>query len=195
MVAGLIFYNKLPEVMPIHFDISGNPDGYASRFFAVFGLPTSLLLVHLLVWFMLSQDPKRYNQYPVMITIVRYTIPTLSILINTFVYLKVWGYRIDISFLIMILVGVLFILIGNYMPKVKQNYTMGIRTPWTLNSERNWIKTHRFGGVMFVMMGFGMMILAFFKKSSVFLLMLIIVPVVLIYMYSYIIYRREKDGK
>lgn len=193
IVVGLLFYNTFPDTMPIHFDINGEADGYANKFLAIVILPLILLATHLFLWFMLSQDPKKYNQYPFMLTIARYMTPALSLIINGLIYLKAWGYKMNISFIILILVGVLFILLGNYMPKVKQNYTMGIRTPWTLNDEGNWIKTHRFGGKVFVFVGVCMMFLAFIKQSTWYLILLIVVSVLLIYIYSYIIYRREKN--
>ena len=116
-------------------------------------------------------------------------IPVLSVGMHTFVYLIALGYGVRMEVVMPILCGLIFTIIGNYLPKCKQNYTIGIKIPWTLNNEENWNKTHRFAGWMWTFCGIAIMLTGFFGGFWVFLpiaLAMVIVPVV----YSYILHRR-----
>ena len=86
-------------------------------------------------------------------------------------------------------------IIGNYMPKVKQNYTMGIKIPWTLNSEDNWNKTHRFAGFIFVLSGLWMIVSAVLKLNEMWAVIPALVCVFFPVIYSYLLYRKESEGK
>jgi uncharacterized membrane protein len=94
-----------------------------------------------------------------------------------------------------LLCGVLFVIIGNYMPKIKQNYTMGIKLPWTLNSVENWNKTHRFGGFVFVLMGLWMIISAVLRLHFILAILPALACTFLPVIYSYLLYRKESEGK
>ena len=88
-----------------------------------------------------------------------------------------------------VFMGLLFAVIGNYMPKCKQNYTIGIKIPWTLNNEENWNKTHRFAGWLWTAGGIIMMLTGFFGGFWIFfvvMLLMVLAPV----LYSYILHRK-----
>jgi uncharacterized membrane protein len=107
------------------------------------------------------------------------------------------GKDVNIGLFMPILVGIIFVIIGNYMGKIKQNFFMGIRTPWTLSNENVWNKTHRFGGNIFVLMGL-LLMLSSVLRSDFFvglLLSMVVVMVVGLFLYSYIIFRKENGGK
>ena len=91
------------------------------------------------------------------------------------------------------LVGIMLIIIGNYMPKFKQSYFCGIKTPWALADEENWYKTHRFGGKLWVLGGALMVIIPFLPESIGMILIFtdILILVVIPYLYSYLIYRKK----
>ena len=91
-----------------------------------------------------------------------------------------------------LLVGIIFLIIGNYMPKVKQNYTIGIKVPWALNSEENWRRTQRLGGWMFMLCGVAMMLSAVIAAEFFLALMLgvILAAAIVPMIYSYILYRK-----
>ena len=86
-------------------------------------------------------------------------------------------------------------IIGNYMPKVKQNYTMGIKIPWTLNSEDNWNKTHRFAGFIFVLSGLWMIAASVLNLNAMWAVTPALVCVFFPVIYSYLLYRKESEGK
>ena len=83
---------------------------------------------------------------------------------NGTVFLTAMGADVDVSVICFVLIGILFIVLGNYMPKLQQNYTVGIKIPWTLNSAENWNRTHRLGGKLFIIGGI-LMILGGFSGS------------------------------
>lgn len=101
------------------------------------------------------------------------------------------GYATDIGFIMSLMIGVLYIALGNYIPKVKQNYTVGFRVRWTLDDEDNWYHTHRFGGKCMVIGGILMM--AASPVINIWLLITVaFVPALLPILYSYIYYKKKQ---
>ena len=143
---GILCWDRLPDVMATHFGINNEADGFSSKAFAVFGLPAVLLAILWLVAFVTSQDPKRQNISHKMFTLGLWIAPVVSLVIAATMYPVNLGYAVDISFFAELLLGLLFIIVGNYLPKARQNYTIGIRIPGTLANEENWNRTHRLAG-------------------------------------------------
>ena len=156
---GILCWDRLPDVMATHFGINNEADGFSSKAFAVFGLPAVLLAILCLVAFVTSQDPKRQNISPKMFTLVLWIAPVVSLVIAATMYPVNLGYAVDISFFAELLLGLLFIIVGNYLPKARQNYTIGIRIPWTLANEENWNRTHRLAGYLWMICGVLMILL------------------------------------
>ena len=126
IAVGLALYGRLPQQMPTHWNIHGQVDGYSSKAFAVFGLPLLLAGINLLVWFGLNSDPKRRNIGKAVWYIGLYTAPVVSVLMSSVTYLWALGYtQIPVDSVVMALVGVVFIAIGNYLPKTTKN-TQGV---------------------------------------------------------------------
>lgn len=161
---GLIVWNRLPEQIATHWGADGQANGYSGKAFAVFGMPCILAAFQLLVSFITLNDPKRRNIHKKPLALVLWILPVMSIIVNGITYAIALGMEIDIGVVVSILVGILFIALGNYMPKLQQNYTVGIRVPWTLNSSENWNRTHRLGGKMFILGGFFLMITGFLGR-------------------------------
>ena len=153
MVMGLLLWAKLPDPMPSHWDINGNVDGWSSKPFAVFGLPGLLLGIHWLCVLASQADPKHKNYNAKMFALVLWICPVLSIVLNTLAFATALGMEVRIEIILPLLLGVTFVIIGNLLPKCTQTYTMGIKLPWTLASEENWNKTHRFAGKVWVIGG------------------------------------------
>ena len=146
VLLGLALWSRLPETIATHFDANVVPNGWSSRVFAVLGLPAFLVAAHLLCAFGTMMDPKRKNIQDKMYKLVLWICPVVSILVCTCVYLYALGVDVDMARIAGLMVGVMFIIVGNYLPKCRQSYTMGIKLPWMLNDEENWNATHRFGG-------------------------------------------------
>ena len=189
LVMYLVVWNKLPEEMPIHFDNNGNPNGYASKAFAAIGLPLILLAVNVFVNIFVEADPKKRNAGKEVKALGKWTIPIISIIINLVVIMVCLNIGINVSAVIYGLVGVLFVAIGNYLPKCRQNYTVGIKLPWTLNNEVNWQKTHRLAGVVFMAAG-ALMLLNILLNQSWLIIAAIAVAVILPMVYSFILYKK-----
>ncbi len=155
-----IFYPQLPDQIATHFDFAGNANGYTSREGLWVPLITPLWLIPLLV-IVPRIDPrgKSYdklgNFYPAFV--LGMTI-FLSGLMSVMVLNALPNIELPIEKITPISIGLLFVVLGNYMPKMKQSYTLGIKTPWTLHSEVVWNKTHRIAGPCFMIAGLVMLL-------------------------------------
>ena len=146
MLVGVAFWDALPEQVAIHWGASGEPDRWCAKAFAVYALPLIMLALHWACLFATRFDKKNRNQNPRMMNITYWLVPAVSWVANGMTYADALGKDIDVIRLLPIIMGVLFLLIGNYLPKCTPNRTVGIRIKWTLADEENWNATHRFGG-------------------------------------------------
>ena len=160
ILIGIVFWNRLPDVMGTHFGMNNEADGFSSKAFAVFGLPLILLAVEWVGAFVTSRDPKKQNISPKMFLLVLWIVPVISLITAATIYPYNLGYPMDVPFVAELLLGMMFIILGNYLPKARQNYTIGIRLPWTLANEENWNRTHRLAGYLWVAGGILMVIAA-----------------------------------
>ena len=189
ILAGVILWNQLPDPMPTHWNAAGEIDGWSSKAFAVFGLPWILVAAQWLCLLGTAADPKKKNHPDKIIHLVLWIIPVLSVVMHTFTYLIALGYGVRMEVVMPIFIGLIFTIIGNYLPKCKQNYTIGIKIPWTLNSEENWNKTHRFAGFLWVVCGLIIMLTGFFGGFGIFfgiVLLMVLAP----FVYSYLLHRK-----
>lgn len=189
ILAGLLLWNRLPEQMPTHWNAAGEVDGWSSKPFAVFGLPLILLAAQWLCVLATTTDPKRQNHSEKIYHLVFWIMPVLSIVLHAVTYLTVLGVGVRIEMVMPIFMGLLFVIIGNYLPKCKQSYTIGIKIPWTLNNEENWNKTHRLAGWVWVIGGIAIMLTGFFGGFVAFFvitLVMVLVPAI----YSYLLHRK-----
>ena len=150
---GVLLWNKLPMAMTTHWGFDGKADGWNGRPFAVFGLPLILLAFHWLCLGFISLDKKNRNQSHKAFGIIFWIIPITSIFTNGVMYMAAFGRTLQIGSFVFLLLGLMFIVIGNYMPKIRQNRTLGIKVKWTLENEENWNATHRVGGRLWVIGG------------------------------------------
>lgn len=189
ILAGVILWDQLPAQMPTHWNAAGEIDGWSSKPFAVFGLPAIMLAAQWLCLLGTFADPKRQNHSDKMLHLVLWIIPILSVVIHAVAYAAALGREVRMEVVMPVLVGLILAIIGNYMPKCKQNYTIGIKIPWTLNSEENWNRTHRFAGRLWVVCGIAIMLTGFIGGFWVFL-PIVIAMVLVPCLYSYILHRR-----
>lgn len=160
VLIGIICWNRLPEVMATHFGFNNEANGFSSKAFAVFGLPMILLAVLWVGAFVTAHDPKRQNISPKMFSLMLWIAPVISLVAAATIYPVNLGYELDIAFFSELLVGLMFIIIGNYLPKARQNYTIGIKIPWTLANEENWNRTHRLAGYLWMICGILMILIS-----------------------------------
>lgn len=193
IVAGVILWDQLPNIVPIHFGANGKPDGYATRAVAVFVMPLVLLAFHWLCTLGTAADPKNKNIDKKALGLVLWICPMISLLVNGVVYVTALGIAIDIIMIFGLFFGCLFVVIGNYMPKCRQSYTMGIKLPWTLENEDNWNRTHRFAGRLWTVGGLLVIVTAFLGNAFVFVFLgLVLLMVIIPTVYSYLLYKKNK---
>ena len=189
ILAGVLLWDRLPDAIPSHWNMAGEVDGWSSKSFAVFGMPLILLGTQWLAVLATSADPKNQNHSKKILQLVFWIIPVMSLVVSALTYSEALGTHLRVEEIVWGLVGLLFIVIGNYLPKCRQNYTIGIKIPWTLSSEENWNRTHRLAGWLWVAGGVGMMIAGFFGFFWLMIgvtLVMSLVPCI----YSYILYSK-----
>lgn len=193
ILVGILLWDRLPDSMPTHFDSDGTPNGWSSKSFAVIGLPLFILLTHVICIAFTSNDPKYKNMGQKIFQIILWICPVVSILCCLTTYSSALGYDLNISRYMVIFLSLVFIIVGNYMPKCRQNYTIGIKLPWTLNDEENWNHTHRMAGYLWVICGILMFVNAFLYREwlmSILLLVMMLAPV----LYSFLYYLKNKKN-
>ena len=189
ILAGLLLWNRLPERIPAHWGLGGEVDGWNGKGFAVFAMPLMMLGLQLLCFFVTASDPKRSNIRRKFFTLVLWIIPVLSVLTSSISYAAALGVQLPVDRIVPGFMGLMLVIIGNYMPKFQQSYTLGIKLPWTLNSEENWNRTHRFGGRIWAAGGLGVILSSLLGWSLVSLaifLVIVLAPTI----YSYVLFRK-----
>ena len=189
MLLGIVLYDKLPEQIPTHFNLEGVPDDYSPKAFACFGLPLMMVVLNFIVQFALGTDPKKDNVASIMKKISVWIVPVVSLYTVPICLFSAIGYDMKPD-VVIIPVGILFIAIGNYLPKTRQNYTVGIKLPWTLHSEENWNKTHRFAGFLWILGGVVMVIGSFIGLNGMFIFIPTLIMAFVPMVYSYLLYKK-----
>ncbi|MBW6410651.1 SdpI family protein [Clostridium weizhouense] len=189
----VIVYNKLPNQIPTHWNISGEIDKYSSKLFGSFLLPSIMLLVWIGMLLTPKIDPKKnnYSKFDKSYNVIINVTLTFLFILHICVLGVSLDYNIEINRVIPFMLGILLIVIGNYLPKSKTNFFYGIKTPWTLTNEDTWKKTHRLGGKLFVLSGLVIIISSlFFTRNLQFTVVIIsilvagIIPIIASYFYS-----------
>lgn len=191
ILLGLILWNQMPDTIATHFNVNNEPDGWSSKAFAVFGIPLFLLVAHWVCIAATFCDPKNKNISRKLVLVILWIMPIVSIFTNGSVLLQAIGKAVDIGLVAKLLCGFMFLAIGNYLPKCKQNYTVGIKTPWALDNEENWNKTHRFAGWCYLIAGICFLINSVFTLGIV-VIIIIVICAVLPCGYSFVLYKRAK---
>lgn len=195
---GIWAYPQLPAEVATHFDINGVPNGWSSRAVAALVIP-ALVVVLLLVFAVLpSIDPRRanYAKFGRTYWIVANSVAILLAGIHIVVLGKALGWSIDMTRVVGFGMGGLLVLLGNLMTRLRPNWFMGIRTPWTLSSDTVWRKTHRFGGVAFVLAGLGVLVATAVRSNLAFYCALGFTGAAALgsVVYSYVIWRGEQGA-
>lgn len=189
---GIVLWGQLPDTIATHFDSSGSPNGWSSKPFAVFALPCIMTALHLFSIFVIHADPKRANIGGKILGSIYWICPIVSWIVAITVYGAAMNIPFNPSTLSCVIIGLVFVIVGNYLPKCKQNYTVGIKLPWTLADEENWNRTHRIGGWIFILSGILMLVL-FFLRLTKWIFIPIFLSIGIPSIYSYLYYRKHKD--
>lgn len=187
---GVLMYRQLPDRIPSNFNFSGEITGYTGKLTMVFFIPVFMAAMNAFLHFALESDPKRKN-YPAALKLCcKWLIPVISWIFIPASLLRGVGYQVPVSKISMVLIAFIFIIIGNYLPKCRQNYTMGIKTPWALDSEENWNKTHHMAGYLWTISGLCMLAGSFFTSTSLLYIGVPLIIAIVPFIYSYMLYRK-----
>lgn len=188
-----LFYNQLPARIPIHWNADGIVDNWGDKW--VIWILAALPLLMMGLFILIPKIDPRKDNYKLHkkaygFTIIGITTFMFLLFIATFVFML--GFEVNISMLIPGLVGGLFIILGNVMPTIKHNYTLGIKTPWTLANETVWKKTHQTGGIAFIGLGLLLIGTVFLEGTLKFVLLLsgVLGVVLFLFLYSYIKFKK-----
>ncbi|MED3878805.1 SdpI family protein [Priestia aryabhattai] len=197
LVAWVIALPHLPTTMPIHWGANGEADGFATKINAMILTVGIMVLIYFIIAFVPRIDPRKenYKYFSKTYNIVLNAVLLLFFFVNMSTILQGLGYNVPMSYIAPIMAGLVFIIIGNYLQRVRSNYFMGIRTPWTLSNETVWKKTHRLSGKLFFIGGLLILISAFLPDGykSVIMWGSIVLCVAVPYLYSYLAYKKEMN--
>lgn len=189
MLLGVLLWNQLPDEIPTHFDSNNVPNDWSSKGFTVFGIPSILVLLHFFTVAVTASDPKRQNISSKLFSLIIWIIPIVSLFVVPACYAYALGFTWDMDVVLNLLMGIIFLIIGNYMHKVKHNYTVGIKIPWTLHSEENWNRTHRFASWLWMLAGI-VFLINIFLKTDILVFAVIITTVAVPMIYSFVLYKK-----
>ncbi len=184
-------YGQMPQVVPIHWDAYGNPNGFASKPWGPFIGPLASLGTFVVLIVVRVVSPKNYSidRFARTYGIVVSALMGFFFVITAITSLAAAGLGFNTATAVSIAAGVLFVVLGNYMGKLTRNFFVGIRTPWTLANEEVWGRTHRMGGKLFVASGLLTVIGAIFGHGVMVLFATVLTTAAVSVVYSYLVYR------
>ncbi|MEM7083992.1 MAG: SdpI family protein [Pseudomonadota bacterium] len=192
VLLGLLTYGQLPETIPTHWNSQGVADGYSSKPVGTFMMPFIGLMTILVMKIVMVISPKgfRLDDSRRIVDLIQLILVALFCAIGVATLLAALGFQFDMAKVVLIGTGLMLAATGNIMSKVRKNFFVGIRTPWTLADDEVWAQTHRFAGRTFFVGGvFVCLVSLVYARIEVILAgvgIAVLAPVI----YSYVIYRR-----
>lgn len=192
-------WNRVPDRIPVHWNATGEVDGYGGRFVGLLLIPLVTLGMHVLFMVLPALDPCRanYEGFAKAYAVFRCAIVTFMGAVFAATTLVALGHRIDMAMVIAVALGLLFIVLGAFMREIRPNWFVGIRNPWTLSSSLSWTKTHRLAGWLFAASGAVTLVCGLVRPAwGVFAMLGTILPGVLaMTVYSYVVWRNDADRR
>ncbi len=196
----LYFWNQFPDRVPTHFGVDGQPDQWGGKWALFIGVVVNVGIYGLLL-VVPSMDPRKeaYEKFGKAYDVIRIAVHLFLSFVSLFIVAYALGYDWNVAKMIPIAICLLFAAIGNQMGRMRQNYTTGIRTPWTLNNEEVWKKTHRISSRVWVIASLLMAVgIAFMNSNTaIFVTFMCYVfgLIVFSFAYSYVWYKRLTTNK
>ncbi len=193
-IIGIYLYPQMPEKMASHWNAKGQVDGYISKFWGLFLMPIISLLIFSLFIAIPKIDPLKQNIEKFRKYYDGFVVLMIAYLFYVYLLTLLWNIGIRFSMIqpLVPAMGILFYYIGILVENAKRNWFIGIRTPWTLSSERVWEKTHKIGGKLFKIAGIIAFIGIFFQDYAIFFILIPVISVAFYtIIYSYVEYQKE----
>jgi uncharacterized membrane protein len=191
-------FGRLPERIPTHWDAQGTVNGEMDRLFGAWLLPAMIAAMALVLPRLPAIDPRRanYDKFRPSYDLVINAVITMMAILHVAMLGVALGWPVSMERVTPLMAGMLFIVLGNVLPRARPNWLFGIRTPWTLTNDRVWERTHRVGGMLFVVAGVVLMLSAFLKPHLVLpaIVTTVVVAAVIPIAYSYFIWKEEVSG-
>ena len=188
-------YSRLPAELPTHWNAAGEVDGWSSRFVGSILLPVIALTTWALINWLPSIDPRRanYDKFRGAYELMANALVAFMTLVHVLVLGVGLGWTLPVGRIIFAATGMLFLVIGNILPLARPNWFFGIRTPWTLTSDRVWDRTHRLGGYLFMICGLLFLVAAAVGRTRYFQVLgpAVIVMALVLVGYSLVSWKRE----
>ena len=197
ILVGAILWDALPQEVAMHWGLNGAENGWSGKAVTVFAMPLLLLAGHWIAIAVTALDPRNKDQTRKAMGLLFWICPFISLFASAMVYANAFGMNYGRNAILTIVLGLMFVVIGNLLPKCKRNHTMGIKVKWALESDANWNATHRFGGKVWVIGGLLLVPCGFLPGEVVHyvsfaaIIILAIIPGV----YSWLYYRRYGSGE
>jgi uncharacterized membrane protein len=186
-------YHRLPEVIATHWNARGVADGFMPKAVGALVLPISTAFAYALFLAIPRISPKGFGieRFQAAYDVIHLALLTFLFAVGTAMLLIGAGIAVPMERVVPTGVGVLFMVIGNFMGKLTKNFFVGIRTPWTLANDEVWLRTHRLGGRLFALAGLGIAVSGVFGlPATIPILAGVFVVAGISVVYSYVIYRR-----
>lgn len=198
LIIGIQLYPNLPETVPSHWNARGQVDGFSSRGFAVFFMPILALGVYILMTFIPRIDPlrKNYERFAKVYFLFKVLLSLFFIALYFFMLAQAEGFKMNINYFMLPAFSAFFIIMGVLLPKLKRNWFIGIRTPWTIHSDAVWTDTHKFASKAFITAGAIAFLGIFFPSQAFAVFMTAILTAALIsVVYSYFSFKKHGGFK
>lgn len=198
LVASAVVYPDLPERIPTHWNFAGEVDGWSPRAWGAWLMPVVIAFIWALMRWLPAIDPRRknYEKFGGAFEGIMLSVMVFMLVLHGLTLAAGLGYPVAMERVVPVGIGLLFIIIGNLLPRARSNWFVGIRTPWTLSSDRVWEKTHRVGGWLFVLGGILISLSALLGASWSHWLVIAVISVCSAgaVVYSYVEWRKERTA-
>jgi uncharacterized membrane protein len=198
ILVGAIAWSGSPAQIPVHWNLQGQVDRYGGRFEGLLLLPLITVAVYLLLLLLPHVDPRRtsYAAFAGAYASIRVAVVVVLAGVYVVTLAPMWGLAVDVGLGVSTLVGALLVLLGIVLPRVRPNWFVGIRTPWTLSSQESWRRTHALGRPVFIVMGVCVFATGLTRAQWAFVAMMaaIIVGIALLFVYSYVVWRADRPN-
>lgn len=194
-----VVFPDLPERMATHWNLAGEPDRWSGRTLAAFFTPTAMLFTLVLLRWLPTVDPRR-ESFAQFLDAYGHAVDAIMLFfagLHVAMLGEALGWPVSLVTALPVGVGLLMVVLGSVLPRARPNFMFGIRTPWTLSSDRVWERTHRMGGYLLSGSGALIVMLALIlPKSALPLLILILLAAALgTVWYSYAVYQEEVEER
>lgn len=190
-------WSRVPAEMPVHWNIAGQPDRYGGRAEGLLLIPLLSLGLYGLFLVLPRFDPlgANYARFSGPYTVLRTSVLSLMAVIQVVLIASALGWQGNVGTVISVAVGLLFVVLGAMLPRLEPTWFVGIRTPWTLSSQKSWDQTHRVGGWVFIVVGIAMVVLGLIDPTWAFPVMLVGVlgGTLGVVAYSYFVWRDDPE--